>query len=141
MRDQDPEQCPFVRRGPRFRSDYSFSRWHHLGDVFADDFGYHGEGINIAARLQAECPAGGVCISRAVHYHIEAKLDISFANIGPLKLKNIAKTIDSYVLDLTPDTITESTAVVSTRTKLTQPTPSEKLQRGALWVSMFTSLG
>jgi class 3 adenylate cyclase len=39
---------------------------HGVGDAIADGTDLHGDGVNVAARLQAECPPGGICVSRSV---------------------------------------------------------------------------
>ena len=50
----------------------------NIGDVIADGSDLHGEGVNVAARLQAECPPGGICVSRAVRDHVHGRLDLAF---------------------------------------------------------------
>jgi class 3 adenylate cyclase len=46
-----------------------------LGDAIADGTDLHGDAENLAARLQAECPPGGICISRSVRDHVHGRLD------------------------------------------------------------------
>ena len=72
----------------------------NIGDVISDDTDLHGDGVNIAARLQAECPAGGICVSRSVRDHVHGRLDLSFTPIGPLALRNIARPVEAFVLRL-----------------------------------------
>ncbi len=74
----------------------------NIGDVISDDTDLHGDGVNIAARLQAECPAGGICVSRSVRDHVHGRLDLSFTPIGPLALRNIARPVEAFVLRLGP---------------------------------------
>jgi adenylate cyclase len=45
----------------------------NIGDVIPDGTDLHGDGVNIAARLQAECPAGGICVSRSVRDHAHGR--------------------------------------------------------------------
>jgi adenylate cyclase len=73
-----------------------------IGDIIVDGDDHHGDGLNVAARLQAECPPGGICISRAVHDHVKNRLDVAFEEVGLLSLKNIARPIDALVVRLTP---------------------------------------
>jgi class 3 adenylate cyclase len=47
----------------------------NIGDVIADGTNLHGDGVNVAARLQAECPPGGICVSRAVRDQPDAADD------------------------------------------------------------------
>ncbi len=70
----------------------------NVGDVVADDSGYHGDGINVAARLQQACPIGGVCISRSVHDLLRSGLRPRFEPLGALKLKNIIQPVEAYSL-------------------------------------------
>jgi class 3 adenylate cyclase len=69
-----------------------------IGDVIVDDMGCHGDGVNIAARLQVECPVGGICVSRAVRDHMHGRHNFNFEELGPLTLKNIARPVDAFVL-------------------------------------------
>jgi adenylate cyclase len=72
----------------------------NLGDTIADGADLHGDTVNVAARLQAECPSGGVCVSRSVRDHVQARLGISFEELGPLHLKNITRPVEAFVLVL-----------------------------------------
>ena len=81
-------------------------RLHHriginLGDVIAEGGDIYGDGVNIAARLQALADPGGICISRSVYTQVHAKLDLGFEDIGPQSVKNIAAPVPAYrvVLD------------------------------------------
>jgi TolB-like protein len=81
----------------------------NIGDAIADGTDLHGDAVNVVARLQAECPAGGICVSRAVRDHVHGRLDLTFAELGVLNLKNIARPIEAFVL--APPTGTTSEAV------------------------------
>ncbi len=69
-----------------------------IGDAIADGTDLHGDGVIIAARLQAECPPGGVCVSRGVRDHVHDRLDLAFDALGSLDLKNIARPVEAFVL-------------------------------------------
>jgi class 3 adenylate cyclase/tetratricopeptide (TPR) repeat protein len=69
-----------------------------IGDAIPDGTDLHGDAVNIAARLQAECPAGGICISRSVRDHVHGRLDLAFERLGTLNLKNIARPVEAFVL-------------------------------------------
>src|SRR5271166_2523218 len=69
-----------------------------VGDAIPDGTDIHGDVVNIAARLQAECPPGAVCISRAVRVHVRSRLDLVFEPLGALSLKNIAGLVEAFVL-------------------------------------------
>ena len=68
----------------------------NLGDVIAEGSDIYGDGVNIAARLQAAAPAGGIVISRAVYDQVHTKLDLDFLDLGTLVMKNIASVINGY---------------------------------------------
>ena len=72
----------------------------NIGDAIPDGTDLHGDAVNVAVRLQAECPPGGICVSRAVHDHVHARLGIAFEALGTLNLKNIARPIEGFVLRL-----------------------------------------
>ena len=74
----------------------------NIGDVIPHGTDLHGDGVNIAARLEAECPVGGICVSRTVRDHLHGRLDLPFEAIGPLTLKNIARPVEAFVLRLDP---------------------------------------
>jgi adenylate cyclase len=70
----------------------------NVGDVIPDGLDVHGDVVNVAARLQAECPPGDICVSRAVRDHVQDRLDLAFEEVGPLKLKNIARPVEAYAV-------------------------------------------
>jgi Adenylate and Guanylate cyclase catalytic domain len=70
----------------------------NIGDAIADGTDLHGDAVNIAARLQAECPPGGVCITRSVRDHVHGRLDLSFESLGALELKNISRPVEAFLL-------------------------------------------
>ncbi len=52
----------------------------HIGDVMVDGDDIYGDGVNIAARLEALCEVGGVCISGVAHDEVETRLAANFGN-------------------------------------------------------------
>ncbi len=74
----------------------------NIGDVIPHGTDLHGDGVNIAARLEAACPVGGICVSRTVRDHVHGRLDLPFEPIGELTLKNIARPVEAFVLRLDP---------------------------------------
>jgi adenylate cyclase len=72
----------------------------NVGDVIAEGTDFHGDAVNIVARLQSECPAGGVCVTRAVRDHVRDRLDLAFESIGTLNLKNITRPVEAFVVRL-----------------------------------------
>ena len=70
----------------------------NIGDAIADGTDLHGDAVNVAARLQAECPPGGICVSRSVRDHVHGRLDLAFEELGALNLKNIARPVEAFLL-------------------------------------------
>jgi adenylate cyclase len=70
----------------------------NLGDVIGEDNDIFGDGVNIAARLEALAEPGGICISRTVRDQIRDKLPYPFEDRGELSVKNIARPVRVYAL-------------------------------------------
>ncbi len=70
----------------------------HLGDVVVDGDDLLGDGINIAARLEAMADPGGLCLSEDAQRQLRGKLDLSFEDMGEQDLKNIAAPIRVFRL-------------------------------------------
>src|SRR5271156_364017 len=68
----------------------------NLGDVIVEDGDIHGDGVNVAARLEALAEPGGVCVSGTVRDHIGDRLDLAFNDMGDQSLKNIARPVRVY---------------------------------------------
>nr|WP_298682532.1 adenylate/guanylate cyclase domain-containing protein [uncultured Dongia sp.] len=68
----------------------------NLGDVIVEKDDLYGEGVNIAARLQALAEPGGILISGTVFDHVKDKLALGFDALGPQRLKNIAGDVAAY---------------------------------------------
>ena len=72
----------------------------NVGDVIADGGDIFGDGVNVAARLESIADRGGICISRQVLDQVEGKLDLNFRELGRQNLKNIAKPVEVYAIQL-----------------------------------------
>ena len=68
----------------------------NLGDIMIDDNDIFGDGVNIAARLEALAEPGGICVSRMVRDQVRDKLAISFEDMGEQQVKNIARPVRAY---------------------------------------------
>jgi TolB-like protein/class 3 adenylate cyclase/lipoprotein NlpI len=69
-----------------------------LGDVIADGDDILGDGVNIAARLQALAQLGTVCISQTVYDQVRNKLDLDYRPLGSHRVKNIAEPVRAYAV-------------------------------------------
>ena len=68
----------------------------NLGDVIVDGEDRHGDGVNIAARLQQLADPGGITVSRTVHDQVKNKLPVGFESLGEQEVKNIAEPIGVF---------------------------------------------
>jgi len=68
----------------------------NLGDIIIEDGDIFGDGVNIAARLEALAEPGGICVSRVVRDQVRDKLDFDFEDIGEQQFKNIARSVRVY---------------------------------------------
>jgi len=68
----------------------------HLGDLIVEGDDLYGDGVNVAARLEAEAPAGGIVISGNLHDAVVGRLEASFEDLGALALKNIERPVRAY---------------------------------------------
>jgi len=65
----------------------------NLGDVIVEGEDIYGDGVNVAARLEALADPGGICLTAAVHQNVKAKLDLEFDDLGEQRFKNIAEPV------------------------------------------------
>src|SRR5262249_10165737 len=90
MIDREPE----VREDRRIR----FRVGVNLGDVIVEEHDIFGDGVNIAAALEALAEPGGICISRVVRDQVRDRLDYIFEDTGEQEVKNIARPVRVYAL-------------------------------------------
>jgi adenylate cyclase len=103
----------------------------NLGDVIVEEHDIFGDGVNVAARLEALAEPGGICISRVVRDQIRDRLNLAFEDLGEQRLKNIARPV--RVFRVRPDRV----AAVAT----TNPQPSLALpDKPSVAVLPFTNM-
>ena len=68
----------------------------NLGDIIVEDGDIHGDGVNIAARLEGIAEPGGICISDDAVRQVRGQMDAGFVDTGEQRLKNIARPIRVY---------------------------------------------
>src|ERR1700730_9505802 len=90
MIDREPELSD--ERRIRFRIGIN------LGDVIVENDDIFGDGVNVAARLEALAEPGGICVSRVVREQIRDKLPYQFEDRGEQSVKNIARPVRVYAL-------------------------------------------
>jgi len=70
----------------------------NLGDVIIEGDDLYGDGVNIAARLEALAEPGGVCVSGTVFDHVKGKVELDFADQGEQRVKNIPDMLRVYAI-------------------------------------------
>ncbi|MGH6933524.1 MAG: adenylate/guanylate cyclase domain-containing protein, partial [Dongiaceae bacterium] len=88
----------------------------NLGDVMVEGGDLYGDGVNIAARLEALAEPGGILVSGTAFDHIKSKVKVGFEDLGAQNLKNIAEPVRAYRI-----AGTLAVAVVRTRTTTEKP--------------------
>ena len=68
----------------------------NLGEVVVEEGRLYGDGVNVAARIEALAPPGGICVSGKVYEEVRRKLDLAFDDLGEQALKNIAAPVRVY---------------------------------------------
>jgi class 3 adenylate cyclase/TolB-like protein/cytochrome c-type biogenesis protein CcmH/NrfG len=91
------QQVPVLDRDQPQDRTIRFRIGINIGDAIADGTDLHGDAVNVVARLQAECPPGGICVTRSVRDHVHGRLELVFEELGPLNLKNIPRPVEAFV--------------------------------------------
>jgi len=68
----------------------------NVGDIIIEASDIFGDGVNIAARLEALAEPGGICLSAAAHEQVRDRLDLAFDDLGEQQVKNIARPVRTY---------------------------------------------
>ncbi|HSM39879.1 MAG TPA: adenylate/guanylate cyclase domain-containing protein, partial [Afifellaceae bacterium] len=74
----------------------------NVGDVVVEDDDLLGDGVNIAARLEALAQPGGICLSGTTRDHIRDRLDIGLQDMGEVSVKNISRPVQVFRVSETP---------------------------------------
>src|SRR6185503_2936298 len=84
----------------------------HLGEVIVDeeDQNIFGDGVNLAARIQAIAEPGGIAVSRAVRDVVELKVDYTFIDGGEHQMKNVSRRVHVYHIRVVPEAHVKTTA-------------------------------
>ena len=77
----------------------------NLGDVIDEEDRIYGDGVNVAARLEALADPGGVCVSKTAFDQIETKLPLGYEYLGQQSVKNIPKPVGAYRVLMKPDAV------------------------------------
>jgi TolB-like protein/Flp pilus assembly protein TadD len=95
----------------------------NVGDIIIDDKDIYGDGVNIAARLEALAEPGGICVSRVVRDQVRDKLDFSFEDMGEQQVKNIARPVRTHRIRI--EAHDDEASAVVTLNRSTRPVPAK----------------
>jgi adenylate cyclase len=100
----------------------------NLGDVIVEGDDLYGDGVNIAARIEALADAGGVFVSHTVHDHVRDHLPFVFEDLGEQQVKNIARPVRVYRIGNGTGTakIPAGSALAPSRSRCSSPTASPR---------------
>ena len=68
----------------------------NLGDVIVEGDNLYGDGVNVAARIEASAVPGGISLSEKFHDEVCRKLDLSYVNMGVQEMKNISNPVNTF---------------------------------------------
>ena len=77
----------------------------NLGDVIDEEDRIYGDGVNVAARLEAMADPGGICVSKTAFDQIETKLPLGYEYLGEQSVKNIPKPVAAYRVLMKPEAV------------------------------------
>ena len=107
----------------------------HLGEVVFEDGDVFGDGVNVASRIQAKAPPGGIWISESVHNNVVNKHDIITKYITTEKLKNVKDPVRIYQV------VAEEVQVIKPKIPLIKPKSNSKMLVGILGlIGMLTAI-
>ena len=92
----------------------------HVGDIMIDDNDIFGDGVNVAARVESECEAGGVCLSGNAFEQVRGQTGFAFDDLGERSLKNIDRPVRLYAVRSAADS---AAATTKTRAEAGKPPP------------------
>lgn len=94
----DAAECAIAIQAKLCGGPLSFRMGISLGDIIDDGEDIHGDGVNIAARLEAIAPLGGVCVSETAKEAIGSSNKFVFEELGPQRLKHVPKLVRAFIV-------------------------------------------
>ena len=108
----------------------------NVGDIISDDNDIYGDGVNVAARLEALAEPGGIYVSRVVHDQVCNKLSFGFEDMGEQTVKNIAQPIGVHRIELAENAV----PAVKKSTSAASKTEHSSSNRPSLAVLPFANM-
>lgn len=114
----------------------------NVGDVMVKDDGIFGDGVNIAARVEALAEPGGICVTRGVRDHLRDRMDTEFEDLGEHSVKNIARSVRVFRVLFDPlgrSDLPGGIAEPRLSPMMSQATPEGDAAEVAFWQSVQAS--
>ena len=108
-------ECAIEIQSQMKKAPIDFRMAINFGDVIDDGKDIHGEGVNIAARLEALCDPGGVCMSGDVYNQLKNRVSAEYEDLGPQTVKNVSEPVRAYLIK--PDSLPSVGELVEVTTR------------------------
>jgi len=95
---QDAVNCAISMQTELVSSSLDFRMGVNLGDIIDDGEDIHGEGVNVAARIEALADPGGISISGSVHEQVRHRIDANYEDRGEQNVKNVSASVRVYAV-------------------------------------------
>jgi len=95
---QDAVRCAVAMQEGLAPSSLEFRIGVNLGDIIDDGDDIHGEGVNVAARLEGLAEPGGICISGEAHALVRNRIDVPFRDLGEHNVKHVTHPVQVYAI-------------------------------------------
>jgi len=95
---QDAVRCAVAMQEGLVQSSLEFRIGVNLGDIIDDGEDIHGEGVNVAARLEGLAEPGGICISGETHALVRNRVDVPFRDLGEHSVKHVTHPVHVYAI-------------------------------------------
>ena len=105
---QDAVDCAIALQEELKSSSLNFRMGVNVGDITDDGGDIHGEGVNIAARLEALAEPGGICISGDVYNQVRNRIEASYSDMGEQKVKHVSQPVRVFAINMSALDISES---------------------------------
>jgi adenylate cyclase len=116
---QDAVACAITLQEELRSSSLNFRIGINVGDITDDGGDVHGEGVNIAARLEALAKPGGICISGDVYNQVRNRIDAIFTDMGEQEVKHVSRPVSVFSVNpieqQTSDHLTSPTLVLPSK--------------------------
>ena len=105
----------------------------NVGDVIIDGDDIYGDGVNIAARLEALAKPGGICVSARVYEDTVSRVDTAFEDLGEQALKNISRSVRVYQVQAASEATASRITIRHQVTRRTRSLPLRHQRRNKLY--------